>query len=1332
MSGQRMNVGTLFVELLLDDSELGTGTARATKRLSSFADGLRSVAQKIDATLTAALERAALAAAGVVTAAAVVGAGFEKQMSKVAAIAGSTTEELAALTEEARRIGATTQFSATDAAEGMESLASAGFTAGEIVTATADAMALAGANAVELDTATSLVAATLVQFNLTAADAGRVSDVFTAAAQVSLLTVDDLAVAMRYAGTAGAALGYSLEETTAAVAMFRNLGLTGEQAGTNFRAMMESLANPTKKAAETLDVLGIKLEEVNPAMHSFDEVVARLARSGIDLGKSYAVFGSIAGGNVLSLVEDWRAAGAEANGYQKILDELATSHGTAQRSFDAMAANTAGGWERLKSSAEEFLLVLFEMGKGPLNRLLEGLTARLDLMSKVFASGAETGATKLDRLVDGVLALTDVAVALVPRLEAIAVAMFAAIVGAKGVTYSIAIVELAAKFGVNLPAAIMKAVTALRAMTAAQAAFTLTGLGLVLAGLAAFAVAVVKLGDSFSGAARAARELEGTQRGIREFAEATDKERASVTASLEATKAEISARLAMGQAITNQERALLEYTAAQAFAEVEAGKMLAYSDRLVFSTEAGTEAINDFKGALLDQASDASKTAEQLEYLAGQYHEIGGIDFVNDLFAGGQVTNFAGRDFSLMSGQLSKARELTGLSIKTYEDLVAAIARLREEQSGATQRAANLGNQLAIQRADAIAAAKALETAALTAEKKAEADAMAAASAHDLTAEEKAAAKALEERAAALGAFGDWFARWEADASVGDEMLAEVNEEVRGLARNLARVGAAAQQTIPQAVETFKGFSEEIEYASNVLQSFSAKAPKWKKQIEDIGNRLRAMFNDERDAKVDTVWGAIWDSIVAKAKASFEKIKDMPKKLADDVGGFFQNLPSIAFNTALKIGSGFFGLLKKEVELLKIGLTALWNQTLRLGAQTASSLTGLFRPLLDMVSPAAIFAPLAPLFDLKGTFAASRGENMSSNKTDEQVEKYAATRAVTTAADQAVAFVEGLARALPAMLAALVKALPSVIDALIEEIPRVIEALAEAIPDLIAVLVEKLPILVDAVLSALPELIRALGDGVVQIIGMLPDLLTAILSNLPAIITALVNQIPKIIDALVAAAPDIVIAIVEQLPYIIFALIRATPKIMWAMITLVPRLIFAIVKALPEIVEAFWDSFKDVWPRFVEWAGKIAKMIGNGLMEVVTLGLFKSEKEKEKGGGSGFLGGLFDKKTERAASGIDYVPHTMATVLEPGEAVLDALANQARIRRELNEPGPIPGGGGGGAALALAIQFDTRTMDEVLVSGLSSGRAPNLKRTLRTTSGRRPGFSRGRFQPFAG
>jgi TP901 family phage tail tape measure protein len=1297
--GDRVNVGTMLVELLLDDSELDKGVKRSQKRLSGFAEMLRDAARSVDNTITTAFQRAGAAALALTSAAAVVGAGFERQMSKVGAVAGATSEELAALTEEARRIGATTNFSATDAAKGMEALAQAGMKPAEVITATADAMALAGANAIDLDTATSLVAATLTQFSLNADDAGRVSDVFTQAAQSSLLTVEDIASAMRYAGTAGAALGYSLEETTAALAQFRNLGLLGEQAGTNFRAMMESLANPTEKAKETLASMGIALDAIDPSLHSFDEIVQTLSDHGLELGESYKIFGSIAGGNVQNLVNGWEESKASATGYLQTLDSLNTSHGVADRSFALMADNVAGSWETLKSAAEEFFLTVFEALRGPLQRLLEGLTQRVNVLAKAFGESTEESEAALNKLVDGLLALSDILIALVPRLEEIGVAMFAALVVAKGVRLTLAVLDLSSKLGVDLVGGIGKAITALRAMGAAQSMVLVTGIGLAIAAVASLVLGLMKLADSYTGAARAARELAGQQQGQEQLAAASAAEQERIGIVLKATQDEIAARVKAGEAVSNNERALLKYTDAQAYSAMLDGEMLVAKGRLVESSKAESTSVNQATFELRQQAASAGEMADELEKLKGAYREAGVSDTMND-WAMGSETMGAMNDqlermgVSTKSGLgammaaepvLLRARELTGKNIESYEDLAAAIV----ESRGAQARALETGRKLEMQ-----VAATTAETQAAAAAEKGLGDQTARTT--ELSADQ---AKELSRSTEALGAFQNWFAAWEGDSSVGEEMLGDLNEQLRDLPSNLAKVGAAAQQVAPSMVEDF----------SLVALNMAGVSREYQELVERM----------EDEAK----------------REPFEKLREGFVRIGQDIreaGGLWKWLGDQVESAAEKMGPILLDLGKKA-------LVGLGQAVVQVAGQIRAGIESIILPITGLVRP---------LFDLQNTFGNAFSQENESGKPDEMVTRIRAIQGTKEAAEGVKAFVSGFAAALPGMLSALAEALPDVlssiiaaipkvIDAIIEQLPVIVEALAEAIPDLIGVLAEKLPELIDAILSQLPTIIRALGDGIVLIIGMLPDLLTAILSNLPAIITALVNQLPKIIDALVAATPEIIIAIVEQIPAIVFALIKAMPKIAWAMISLVPRLIVAIIGELPRILDAFWQAFKDIWPKFTEWAGEFAKTIGEAVLDVLSLGLFKTSKEKEKGDkDKGFLWGLFDKKpkNERHADGIQWAPRTMATVLEPGEAVLTAMENAAHQRRRMNAPAPLgPAGASGdasGGATRVGVYLGDRLVDDVLVEGVARGRAPGVKRLLRDSSGRRPGYSRGRFQAF--
>ena len=110
-----------------------------------------------------------------------------------------------------------------------------------------------------------------------------------------------LADAMRYAGTVGASFGYDIEQTTSAVAMFRDLGLQGASAGVQFRMAMMRLAKPTAEAERVLQKYGITLDEVNPSLNSFDKIATRLAKANIAFPDITRIFSARASGSMLQI-----------------------------------------------------------------------------------------------------------------------------------------------------------------------------------------------------------------------------------------------------------------------------------------------------------------------------------------------------------------------------------------------------------------------------------------------------------------------------------------------------------------------------------------------------------------------------------------------------------------------------------------------------------------------------------------------------------------------------------------------------------------------------------------------------------------------------------------------------------------------------------------------------------------------------------------------------------------------------------------------------------------------------------------------------------------------
>ena len=131
--------GKVVIETGLDSS----GIEKGLKSLGSItAKGLK--------TATVAITGTATALGGVAAAAVKVGSGFETQMSRVEAISGATGEEFEQLRQQAIQLGSDTAFSASEAAQGMENLAAAGFTTNEIMSAMPGMLDLAAASGEDL------------------------------------------------------------------------------------------------------------------------------------------------------------------------------------------------------------------------------------------------------------------------------------------------------------------------------------------------------------------------------------------------------------------------------------------------------------------------------------------------------------------------------------------------------------------------------------------------------------------------------------------------------------------------------------------------------------------------------------------------------------------------------------------------------------------------------------------------------------------------------------------------------------------------------------------------------------------------------------------------------------------------------------------------------------------------------------------------------------------------------------------------------------------------------------------------------------------------------
>lgn len=250
---------------------VGEKMEAAGEKISAAGDKLSSFGQ--------ALTPISTAAAGGLTVAAKTFIDFESGMSKVAAVSGATGDNFQKLVDKAKEMGATTSFSATEAAEGLYYMGLAGWKTEEMIDGIAPVMNLAAAAGEELGTVSDIVTDAITAFGLEAKDTAHFVDVLAAASTNSNTTVSMMGEAFKYAAPVAGSLGYSVDDVAIALGLMANSGIKADMAGTSLRNMMQRMAKPTKESAMAMERLGLSLTDDEGNMLSLRQIMDQLRKS---------------------------------------------------------------------------------------------------------------------------------------------------------------------------------------------------------------------------------------------------------------------------------------------------------------------------------------------------------------------------------------------------------------------------------------------------------------------------------------------------------------------------------------------------------------------------------------------------------------------------------------------------------------------------------------------------------------------------------------------------------------------------------------------------------------------------------------------------------------------------------------------------------------------------------------------------------------------------------------------------------------------------------------------------------------------------------------------
>lgn len=376
-----MNIGRLIASLGLDNREFVRGMQEAERQMQTSSAQMQSSMQRVGESMQKTgrqMKSVGKSMSMYITAPLTLLGGlmlntaakFEKGMNQVAAVSGATGKELQALEDIAREMGATTKFSAVEAAGGLNFLAMAGFSVQESIDALPHALSLAAAGNMELAESADIVSNVMQGFAIPAAETERVVDSLTKAFISANTNLQELGYAMSYAAPMAKTYGIALEETTAAVGFLSDAGIKGGRAGTGFRMVIAQLAD---KAQD----LGLNIFNASGQMKSMAEVLEEVERSGIPTTEMVAALGMRAGPAFAVLMD----RGSKA--LKEFTAEIEDAGGTAKRVAEIQMQGLQGALVELRSAWSELAIALMQQFLPMLTGLVDRLKGVVNWLSSL-------------------------------------------------------------------------------------------------------------------------------------------------------------------------------------------------------------------------------------------------------------------------------------------------------------------------------------------------------------------------------------------------------------------------------------------------------------------------------------------------------------------------------------------------------------------------------------------------------------------------------------------------------------------------------------------------------------------------------------------------------------------------------------------------------------------------------------------------------------------------------------------------------------------------------------------------------------------------------------
>ena len=177
---------------------------------------------------------------------------FEAANSKLAAILGTTSNNIKDLTLDAQRLGSATKYTASEATNLQIELAKLGFSRKEILQSTEGILKFAQATGSDLPEAAALAGAALRMFGAETSETERYVSAMAVATTKSALSFSYLQTAMPIVGPVAKAFNFQIEDTLALLGKLADAGFDASMSATATRNILLNLADGSGELAKAL------------------------------------------------------------------------------------------------------------------------------------------------------------------------------------------------------------------------------------------------------------------------------------------------------------------------------------------------------------------------------------------------------------------------------------------------------------------------------------------------------------------------------------------------------------------------------------------------------------------------------------------------------------------------------------------------------------------------------------------------------------------------------------------------------------------------------------------------------------------------------------------------------------------------------------------------------------------------------------------------------------------------------------------------------------------------------------------------------------------------